>query len=177
MNDTMREPSDARAGNGPLSIERLHELFSLDSDAGLLRWRASHGKNKVGDTVGWPKWKGYLGVQADGRQLLVHRVIFAMAYGFWPKTVDHIDGDKANNCPRNLRAATIAENNRNVSTPSTNTSGVKGVCWEARRQQWKAQCRVNGRNRHVGNFNDLEAAAEAVRKYREQLHGEFARHE
>ena len=43
--------------------------------------------------------------------------------------IDHRDGDGLNNQKSNLRRATPGQNAANKRTPSTNTSGLKGVWW------------------------------------------------
>lgn len=56
---------------------------------------------------------GYLICQYKNKQLLVHRVIFFLEYGYLPINVDHIDHNRQNNHPSNLRAATPSQNSAN----------------------------------------------------------------
>lgn len=51
--------------------------------------------------------------------------------------VDHISGDTSDNRRENLRIATIQENMLNLQKKSTNTSGVRGVSFHKKRQEWK----------------------------------------
>lgn len=165
-----------------MTLDRLREVFDLDEATGVLRWRAKPSRFarsiKVGDVAGGsPNSHGYLHVQLDGKQLKVHRVVFALANGFWPEQVDHVNGVKTDNRPDNLRAATNAENGCNVGLRADNASGFKGVSWHKRDSKWRAQCRVDGRKHHVGYFTDKDAAAAAVQTFREKHHKEFARHD
>jgi hypothetical protein len=116
-------------------------------------------------------------VSLFGRRVGIHRVIFAMTNDYWPETVHHINCDRLDNRPSNLRAATRAENMRNCRRQSNNTSGVKGVTWNKQGQKWVALCRVNGKRYHLGRFTEIQDAASALRAFREQHHKEFARHE
>ena len=104
----------------------------------------------------------------------------AMYYIGWNPTGEvfdqSIDGDKLNNRPSNLRAASNSQNNCNKGIPSTNSSGIKGVFWNKRRGKWEAKCSLNGRTQYLGCFHDTDQAAAAVRAFREKCHGEFARH-
>lgn len=159
-------------------IERLRAVFDLDAESGVLRWRVPTGNRiRVGGVAGHLDNKGYVQVQVDGKKLWAHRVVFAMVNGFWPEQVDHANGIGTDNRPENLRAATCAENSRNYRKPVTNTSGVKGVHWDRNRGRWRAYCRAGGRKHNLGSFVDLDAAASAVRAFREQHHGDFARHD
>lgn len=160
------------------SIERCHQLFELDRESGVLRWRApTSNRVRVGDAAGHRRADGYLEVRIDGHTHRVHRVIFAMVHGFVPDEVDHRDGDPRNNRPANLRAANRSQNRQNSGLPRNNTSGTKGVSWSARAAKWQAQCMANGRRHSLGYYPTIQEASAAVRAARERLHGEFARHE
>jgi hypothetical protein len=76
------------------------------------------------------------------------------------KQVDHINGNGLDNRRSNLRPATSAENVRNRSgLRAGNTSGFRGVIWEKSRSKWRAQIKVDGRNRYLGRFDDPAEAA------------------
>ena len=163
--------------SGP-STERLCELFDLDYEAGVLRWKVRTAWHiEVGDVAGSLQRRGYLYVGVDGRRLPAHRIVFAMVNGYWPQQVDHINGVKTDNRPANLRAATQAENGRNSRLRINNTSGRKGVYWNKATGKWQAQCMVNRRQHYIGRFTDIDEATAAVRAFRERMHGEFTRHE
>lgn len=59
------------------------------------------------------------------------------------KQVDHISGDTSDNRRSNLREATIQENMMNLQKKSTNTSGVRGVSYDKKRNNWKIDFTVN----------------------------------
>ena len=121
-------------------------------------------KKNAGCRVGAPKGNGYEMFHLDGRALLVHRVVYALANGVDPgsMTVDHANGKRADNRPENLRLATNTENVQNRSGPGkNNTSGVVGVYWHKAAKKWHASIRVNRKNIHVGLFDDLLNAAAA----------------
>jgi hypothetical protein len=118
---------------------------------------------------------GYRYVKIQGRQLLEHRLIWALVHGTWPQRIDHINGIRDDNRLANLRAATAAENAWNEPLRHTNTSGVKGV-HQRKDGRFVAQHRIGGRVKHVGIFWSLEEAAKAVQASRERYHAEFANH-
>lgn len=161
-----------------MSIERFHELFDLDALSGVLRWRVSPStKVKAGAIAGSNTEKGYLAVKIDKKRHLVHRVVFAMANGYLPEQVDHINGVRDDNRPTNLRAATYLQNNQNRRARKDSSSGVKGVCWNSRASKWEARVRANGKNNYLGLFCDVAEAKKVVCAFREQHHKEFARHD
>ncbi len=90
--------------------------------------------------------------------------------------VDHIDGNGLNNQRHNLREATYNQNAHNVGKRRDNKSGVKGVFWEKRRAKWVAKLECFKKHYYCGEFDTLQAATEAVRAKREELHGEFCNH-
>jgi hypothetical protein len=89
--------------------------------------------------------------------------------------VDHINNDKTDNRRNNLRLCTQAENVRNASKYSSNTSGVIGVCWHKQHKKWAAVIRLNRKATHLGLFDDLAEAAHVRDAAAKQLHGEFAK--
>ncbi len=116
-----------------------------------------------------------IGKKGDGtRGLLAHRIIFFMHHGIWPESVDHIDGNRANNRVENLRACTHAENMRNRGKTKTRSQPEmpKGVCRVAG-GKFHAYIRISGRQvvKHFQTFQD----ALDWRKQMERTHyGVFA---
>lgn len=55
----------------------------------------------------------------------------------------------------------------------SNTSGVKGVTWDASRSKWKAQIKFKGKNYNLGRFDNFEDAVKARKTAEENLHEEF----
>lgn len=161
-----------------MNIERLHDLFQVNRETGVLTRKVRvAGSKEPGTPVGCVGSKGYLHVKVDGRLMTVHRIVFALTNGGLPEFVDHINGIKTDNRPKNLRAATKAENGWNRRNDRSNTSGSKGVTLHRETGKWQAQCCLNGVKHYLGLYADIEAAASAVRAFREKHHGEFARHE
>lgn len=109
----------------------------------------------------------------SGKKVLMHRVILERM-GFKNfKQGDHKDGNGLNNKRRNLRPATVSQNQYNRGKPINNTSGFKGVSWSSQKQKWRSRIYINGKDIHLGFFNDKEIAAkvhsQAVLKYHKQF--------
>ena len=137
-------------------IQELKSTFDYHSDGYLIR--RSTGK-PCGQRAN--NGNGYVRVRVGKRLLLVHRVIYALAHGVMPMEVDHISGNRADNRIENLRDVSHLENLHNSKKRNTNTSGFAGVHWDARDQKWRAQICVDGRQIHLGYFNDYDDAVQA----------------
>jgi len=150
----------------------LRELFVLDAETGVLRRKVTRAHNAVaGQVVGSKDSKGYLHVNIVGRLYRVHRIVFFLHYGYDPDTrLDHIDCNRLNNRPENLRSATDQQNAGNVLRLfQHNTSGYRGVSLNQRSGKWHAQIKLFGKQTYLGRFDTPEEAAasynEAARKH------------
>jgi HNH endonuclease len=104
----------------------------------------------------------------DPEGTLMHHVVLPPTPGDGGVT-DHINRNKLDNRKANLRRVTQVENVQNSVTRSDNTSGVRGVTWDAARQQWQARISVRGKVVHLGRFDTL-AQAEGARRAAEERH-------
>ena len=143
---------------------------------GALFYRRVIGSMKIGRKAGSVNSRNYYHVEIKSKNFLVHRLIFLMHKGFLPEFIDHIDGNKQNNCIENLREASNADNCSNARIRKDNTSGFKGVSWHNKQKKWVAYANKNLTRKYLGLFASLEDAASAVMRARSELHGEFARH-
>lgn len=101
----------------------------------------------------------------------MHRVITGI-----PGFNDHKDGNGLNNTRANLRAATTAENCRNIRKPRHGvTSRYKGVCWHPKGQKFQATIRKDRKNHYLGLFKLEADAAWAYDRAARQMFGAFAR--
>lgn len=88
--------------------------------------------------------------------------------------VDHINCNPKDNRKSNLRICQQAENVRNKSFMTTNTSGLIGVSFRKNRGTWDPEIRRDGQRCHLGATKDFQEAV-FKRYYAEQLvFGEFA---
>ena len=117
--------------------------------------------------------EGYLRLNFKGCQYGVHRIVYLLTHKTCPIMVDHINGNRADNRPENLRAADHNKNSQNRKTTRT-TTGVKGVHCLKNGGGYQAYIRANGRRTNLGTYKTLEEAAKIVSIEREKQHGEFA---
>ena len=157
-------------------LEYLKTLFDVDLTTGKVTWRVhrrSHaGVVRPGVEAGWMLKGGYRYLTVDQRDIGAHRFVWAVGTGAWPKGhIDHINGIRNDNRFCNLREATQAENNQNHhGMRSNNTSGVKGVHFDKKRGKWLAQISANRKHVHLGRFDTIEQATEAIRAGRAKYH-------
>jgi len=162
-------PSDAE-----LTGEYLHKL--LEYRDGKLFWKVNRGKAHAGDEAGCVGNRGYVLIVVNGKQRMAHRLVWIM-HGKEPvPMLDHIDGDQLNNRIENLRPITVSQNQRNTKLRKDSTSGIKGVSWQKQTNKWIGQVWHQKKLYRTEAFQDKDQCAAAVKKLRESLHGEFARH-
>ena len=91
--------------------------------------------------------------------VFMHRLINGTSEG---TITDHIDRNPLNNRRENLRTADKSLNSFNSKLHSTNKSGYRGVSRQGNR--WRATIVVNGKQEHLGRFDDPRDASLAYQK-------------
>lgn len=171
-------PNHPRRQSPLITAEQARRLLAYDEATGNLIWRTNRGPARAGYIAGGMGGDGYIKICLDRQRYQAHRVIWLMATGEWPPyDIDHKDLDRSNNRLSNLRPATRTQNRLNTRRPEANTSGFKGVCWDARRSVWRARIKLERREITLGSFASAEVAAAAYARAAELLAGEFARHD
>lgn len=163
-------------------LNLLREAFILKKDGTLIwkkrknsssQWNAKFAMKKAGTLSPIGYWR----VQFLGKVRYCHRIVYALAYGIDPgkKQVDHIDGNRANNKPSNLRLATHMQNHRHlVQLSEKNTTGYRGVTWHKQKQKFVAHCRFRGKLKSLGLYKTAKEAGEVARKFREKHYKSFS---
>lgn len=157
-----------------LTQQQAHELFEYKD--GELLSKVNRGRVKKGQIVGCVNGKGYKQTLYKGKIYTIHRLVFLMQYGYLPKMIDHINGNRKDNRIENLRIADENQNSWNMSISSKNTSGIKGVSWNKQRGLWIAQLAINSKPLYFGGYKDLELAELVVQMAREKYHGKYTNH-
>lgn len=174
----------------PLTFEEASKLLHADFGTGKLfwlprplsmfktkksfaTWNARYAGKEAFTAV---EKHGYLHGAVHNHKQKAHRVMWLLHTGEWPiGQIDHINGDRSDNRIENLRQVSPAENARNMRRPSDNKSGAIGVCWHKSAGKWHAQIKSGGCNRHLGLFENFEAAV-AARKAAEAEYGFHKNH-
>lgn len=161
--------------------EILPEIFDLDMQTGSLHWRvrpvdhfpADGKKTQAARAAMWNgKYagrralttrdpRGYLFGAIAGKNVYAHRVICAMVNGVWPEgEVDHINRDKTDNRPSNLRVVSHSENRLNTADvdraaqrramkPKKRTlPGIR----RGGKTTWSVRAKRDGKEQYIGTF-------------------------
>lgn len=152
-----------------LTAARLRELLTYDAEDGSLRWRATRPKAPAGAVAGSRQRIGYVVIRLDGTLHYAHRLAWLYVTGRWPaNSVDHIDGDKGNNRWQNLRDVPHQKNCQNQHR-AQGEAGMLGAVKNTRSGCWRAVITINGKQRHIGTFQNPDAAHAAYLKARAGL--------
>lgn len=89
--------------------------------------------------------------------------------------VDHINGDTLDNRRSNLRPVTRMQNARNQGPKSNCKSGFRGVCFDNKRQLWKAEMGLTNKSIYIGRYTTAEEAARAYDEAVYEWAGQYAR--
>jgi hypothetical protein len=106
---------------------------------------------------------GYVVMRGDSKVLYGHRIAWFKTYGVWPVMIDHINGNRTDNCIANLREVTAAQNIQN-------TVHGKGTHYHKPSKSWKSAICINHRQIHLGYFPDAASAAECYQFAKEFFH-------
>jgi len=105
--------------------------------------------------------KGYFTAHCkiSKKTIYLHRLIMNLhdkskTFGY----VDHISSHKNDNRKSNLRICTNAENLQNRKVNSNNSTGIIGVSWNSGCNKYQAIINVNGKQKMLGVFKNIEDA-------------------
>jgi hypothetical protein len=108
---------------------------------------------------------GYFHVRINNRNYKLHRVVYLFHNLDWnihdislDNEIDHDDRDTTNNKIENLRILDNSGNNRNKNKKPNCSSIYRGVCWHKTAKKWRALIKIDGKNRHLGLFDDENEA-------------------
>ena len=161
-----------------IPVSWLLENFRIDEDSKLW-WIRPRGGRNCGLEAGGVNDKGYRVVSikwnGSARNYRVHRVMWAMRNGAWPEgEIDHINRNRLDNRPENMRDVPRAVNGRNLSLSGRNKySGCRNV--QKADNKWLVQLSFPGKVRKsFGRWEDLEFADLVAQEARRKYYGELA---
>lgn len=137
---------------------------------GFLFWKERKKGRQYLKPIG-TKSNNYLTFMIDGKQLYVHRVIYAYHHNEWPITVDHINGIPSDNRIENLRSTDISGNTQNIkSHRSDSKSKLLGAFYSKKRNKWFSAICINNKRKYIGTFKSAEEAHNAYIAKKRELH-------
>lgn len=158
-----------------LSHKILTSLLHYDPETGFFTRIIDCHAEKKGDKAGYKKKNNYVYIRVCGFRYCAHRLAYFYMNGKWPQNfIDHIDRDKHNNKWSNLRDATRSQNSFNRDISSKSSSGIAGVCWDGRKNRWRAYIKHDRKYINLGFYQDINDAALARRGAESRFYKEFA---
>ena len=160
-----------------ITQSKLKSQLNYDPDTGLFTWIKSFPKRPIGSVAGCKDTQGYISIGLNNKIYRAHRLAWLYEYGEFPKDcLDHVNRIKDDNRLCNLRECCNSENQWNTGICKNNTSGIKGVAWYERTQSYRVRVRVNGKQKHLGYFKDIELAKITAETARLKFHKQFVNH-
>jgi hypothetical protein len=158
-----------------LTPELVRSLFDLDVASGKLFWRISRGPHiRKGKEAGSKNGRGRWAVGINGCKCTRGRIVFMMVHGYMPEEVDHINRNRMDDRPSNLRAATVSQNRANRAKWKTKEL-PKGVFLSTGRSKpFRAMCIHMGRTVLNKRFSTVQEAELAYNQKATEIWGEFA---
>ena len=113
--------------------------------------------------------------RGTGKHVYMHRVIAErMGWEISGMLVDHRDFNTLRNVRSNFRLASHSQSQHHKRLPRNNTSGHKGVSWNAHTGKWAVQIHRNGRHFARFQVSDYALACDAADMLRIAAHKDFA---
>jgi hypothetical protein len=171
-----------------MNLDYLKECVYYNPNTGSFFWRKrplSHFENQKnsdkfnckfsGKEITTATHSGYLKTTIDGKRHYLHRMAWFYVHGVWPDSIDHINGNTADNRICNLRNVTHQANLKNCKLSKNNSSGIHGVRWKDHHGKWLARIFTDGKEIHLGSFASFFDAC-CARKSAEKRFGFHENH-
>jgi hypothetical protein len=142
-----------------ITADHLRSVLQYNPDTGEFVWRRhAHRPDLIGRRAGSSTSAGYWTIAIHNQKRLAHRLAWLYMTGSFPsKHIDHIDGDKQNNCFANLREVDRFGNLQNIrQATKKNKCGFLGV--SAHQGKWRVQIMTRGKIIRESGFATPETA-------------------
>lgn len=148
-----------------LTQELVKELF--DYKDGILINKINRSNNALSKSKAGSIdiQRGYVKIGINNKNYYLHRVIWLWHFGYIPKVIDHINGNRSDNRIENLRDVNTQENTKNSSLRKDNKSGYVGVQWYPSRNKWVAYININKKRKTIGYFVNKKDAIKTRLNY------------
>jgi len=168
----VKDPTWLDGSQFRIKPQPIQEYLDYDADTGIFIWKKSPSKKvKEGSIAGFMQ-NGYVAITFNGELQYAHRLAWLFTYGKMPDNcIDHINGIRTDNRIDNLRDVTYSVNSQNQKNGhSDSKSGKLGVSWNSSKNKWVAKIGLNGKQRHLGYFDDVDEANDIYQKAKAFYH-------
>lgn len=159
----------------------LRDRLKYHPHSGKFFWKDHEDlqrKDRVGYQAGALNSEGYTHIKIDGKFYYAAQLAWLYMYGEWPEElIDHKNRSRVDDRITNLRYTDYSQNQANRDIQKNNTTGVKGVCYEAKRKsrkKYRAFIMVNYKMKFLGYYETLDEAAIARATAAKATWGEYA---
>ena len=154
-------------------LEQMKEAFSIDPTVPSgLRWsKPNCSRITPGSPAGCFRSDGYYRVKFNSIALLSHRIVWAIANNQDPgqKFIDHIDHNRQNNDPKNLRLVTKRENAHNSIKQSKYGPGISMRAYKSKNSYCPQIAFIYNGTKVRVNLGSITSLEEAKELHRESL--------
>jgi len=138
---------------------RLKERLSYNLETGIFTWISSTHKQRVGQPAGCINTDGYRVININGYQYRASILAWLYVEGYWPEhEIDHKDRIRDNDKWDNLKHVTRLCNSINRKVFKNNKSGITGICFDTKRNKWRADIRISKKLIFLGRFKSITDA-------------------
>tara|TARA_R110000803_G_scaffold179392_1_gene241790 strand:+ start:872 stop:1351 length:480 start_codon:yes stop_codon:yes gene_type:complete len=119
--------------------------------------------------------KGYIRININNKLYYLHRIIYKYFNEDWDITystnnqIDHININSLDNRIENIRVVNNSQNQRNKNKKKNCSSKFIGVCWHKKNRKWRAKITINGKDKHLGTFDNEEEAHLVYKKKYDEI--------
>ena len=143
------------------SPAEIQAYFRLDPDTGKVYVRNPRCKKWLTMPVGKVETDGYVRIKYKGKWYAAGRVVWVLFTGVWPSnSIDHINRDRKDNRPANLRDVSTYVNEMNKDREVIGNIGHPGISLAA-----GAKYRVTKHAKYLGSFNSFALAKHVYDNY------------
>jgi hypothetical protein len=133
-------------------------------------WTAAYHKSIDGYYIKATEYIGLVDGRPKYKPVLLHRFIMNAQDN---EHIDHKDNNTLDNRKANLRRTINEDNNKNRKARNTNNkTGYRNVCYTNGR--YIVQLQINGKNKALGSFDDVDEAGRFAEEMRKKYYGDFA---
>ena len=126
--------------------ETLMKCAYFDAGQGrFIRTKITRGRGKLGP-MGHTDQDGYVGIMVAGYNFCQSQLVYLWLFGktlLGGEQMDHINGDRANDYPGNLRLVSNIINHRNTKKYCTSSTGYTGVSLNKNTGRYVSQIMVS----------------------------------